>query len=322
MFLTKVMKIGNVTIKGKLVLAPMAAITTLPFRVLCKRQGAGLVYTEMINLNALVRNNKATEKMCLVSKEEKPISIQLFGSREEIIKKSIEKIEDVADIIDFNLGCPASQIVSQGSGAALLKRPQKIAKIVQTLVKHSSKPVTVKMRLGYDKNNAVELVKIIEANGADAVAIHARTFKQGYTGKADWNAIKEVKEKVNIPVIGNGDVRTPQHAQKLLEFCDAVMVGRAAVGDPMIFNRIEHYLKDETIIPLPKIDSKIDLFLEYYDLAKEYDLVNLHTLQQRAQEFMSNIRNSSKIRLKINSIKNVEELLIYMKELKKDYLLL
>ncbi|MFH1972066.1 MAG: tRNA-dihydrouridine synthase family protein [archaeon] len=308
------MKIGNIKLKNKLILAPMAGITNLPFRLLCK--DAALKYTEMININALEKNNKATEKLCLTTKEEKPITFQLFGQREEPIKAAIKKIEDRADIIDFNLGCPANQIVGAGSGAALLKRPEKVGKIISTLVKHSSKPITAKIRLGYDKNNVLKIAKIIEDNGASAIAVHARTFKQGYTGKSNWKAIAEVKENANIPIIGNGDVTNGKQAEILLNSCDAVMIGRAAIGDPMIFTRINTYLEKKEFLPMPVLHEKIDSFLQYYKLAKKYDLVSLHTIQQKAQEFTKNLRSSRIIRKELNKIKSTELLVKYMEGLK------
>ena len=292
----------------------MAGITNLPFRLLCK--DAALRYTEMININALERNNKATKKLTLTNKQEKPITFQLFGLRESPIKSAIEKIESKADIIDFNFGCPAHQIVGAGSGAALLKRPEKIGKIISTLVKHSSKPITAKVRLGYDKNNIIKLAKIIQDNGASAIAIHARTYKQGYSGKANWKAIQEVKETLSIPVIGNGDVTNGKQAESLLKHCDAVMIGRAAIGDPQIFTRINHYLKEHKQMPMPKLDEKINLFLQYYKLAKKYDLANLHTLRQKAQEFTRNLRNSRIIRKELNKIETEELLVKYMESQK------
>ena len=309
------MKIGNVKLEGNLILAPMAGITNLPFRLLCKKYGADLVYSEMINLNALSRNNKATEKLCLTCKEEKPVAFQLFGLREDAIKKSVEKIEDNADIIDFNFGCPAHQIVGAGSGSALLKRPEKVGKIIATLVKHSSKPVTAKIRLGYDKDISVKLAKIIEDNGASAIAIHARTYKQGFSGKADWDAIAKVKEEINIPVIGNGDILNGMHTKKLLEKCDAVMIGRGAIGDPMLFSRIKTFLDKNQDVRMPSLDEKINLFLEYYKTAKKYDLVNVHTLKQRSQEFTKGLRGSTVIRKELNKISSEEKLVKYMKSL-------
>ena len=309
------MNIGKVKLKGKVILAPLAGVTNLPFRLLCKKQGAALVYSEMINLNALARKNKATEKLCLTCKEEKPVSFQLFGLREEAIKKSVEMIEDKADIIDFNFGCPAHQIVGSGSGSALLKRPEKMGKIIAALVKYSSKPVTAKIRLGYDKNIVVKLAKIIEENGAAAIAIHGRTYKQGFSGQADWKAIAEAKEAVNIPIIGNGDVINPKQAEKLLKKCDAVMIGRAAIGDPMIFHRVNTYLKTGKLEQFPSFDEKLRLFLEYYKIGQKYDLINLHTLRQRAQEFTKGIRGSTKIRKELNKFDSVELMVKYMKSL-------
>ena len=311
------MNIGKVKLKGKVILAPLAGVTNLPFRLLCKKQGAALTYTEMINLNALSRKNKATEKLCLTCKEEKPVSFQLFGLREDAIKKSVEMIDDKASIIDFNFGCPAHQIVGSGSGSALLKRPEKVGSIIAALVKYSSKPITAKIRLGYDKNIVVKLAKIIENNGASAITIHGRTYKQGFSGNADWKAIGEAKEAVNIPVIGNGDVRTPKHAENLLKVCDAVMIGRAAIGDPMIFHRMNTYLETGEVEPFPSFDEKLDQFLEFYKLGKKYDLVNLHTLRQRAQEFTKGIRDSAKIRKELNKFDTVELMVKYMKGLKR-----
>jgi len=308
------MKIGKVKLKNELILAPMAGITNLPFRLLCK--DAGLRYSEMININALERNNKATEKLCLTHKDEKPVSFQLFGLREQPIKAAVEKIENKADIIDFNFGCPAHQIVGAGSGAALLKRPEKVGKIISTLVKHSSKPITAKIRLGYDKNNVLKIAKIIEDNGASAIAIHGRTFKQGFTGKSNWKAIKEVKEQANIPIIGNGDVTNGKQAETLLQSCDGVMIGRAAIGDPHLFTRIEHYLKTKNQMQMPSTKEKIELFLEYTKLAKKYNLLNLHTLRQKAQEFTRNLRGSRIIRKELNKVTTTELLIKYMESLK------
>ncbi len=305
------MKIGKIKLKNNLVLAPMASITNLPYRLLCR--DAGLRYSEMININALSRGNKATEKLCLTCKSEKPVAFQLFGLRSEPIKQAVSMIPD-ADIIDFNFGCPAHQIVGSGSGAALLKRPEKIGKIISTLVGCTSKPVTAKIRLGYDKNNVVKLCKIIEDAGASAVVIHARTYKQGYTGKANWNALKDLD--LGIPVIGNGDVTDGRKAKKMLEICDGVMIARGAIGDPGIFSRVQKYLGNGSVEKMPGLPEKVDWFLEYCDLARKYDLINLHTLKQRAQEFTKNLRDSRVIRKELNKIKDVEFMIKYMRSLK------
>lgn len=306
------MKIGNVKLKNNLILAPMASVTNLPYRLLCK--DAGLRYSEMINLNALSRGNKATEKLCLTCKEEKPVSFQLFGLRTEPIKKAVSMIESKADIIDFNFGCPAHQVVGVGSGAALLKRPEKVGKIISTIVGCTSKPVTAKIRLGYDKNNVVKLCKIIEDAGASAVAVHARTYKQGFSGKANWSALKELD--LGIPVIGNGDVTDGRKAKKMLEICDGAMIGRAAIGDPMVFSRILKYLENGSVEKMPGLSEKVGWFLDYYKLALKYDLVNLHTLKQRAQEFTKNLRDSRIIRKELNKIKDVDFMIKYMESLR------
>ena len=311
------MKIGSVKLKTPLILAPMANITNLPFRLLCKREGVSLVYTEMININALSRGNKATERLCLTCDEEKPVSYQLFGLRKEAIKKAVEKIEQDFDILDFNFGCPAKQIVGAGSGAALLKRPEKIGEIIRTLVNSTDKPVTAKIRLGYNKDNSVKIAKVIEDNGADAIAVHGRTYVQGYSGKADWKAIKKVKENVNIPVIGNGDVKNGKHAEQMLKFCDGVMIGRAAVGDPALFRRVNHYLKKGEVLPMPTSNDKVKMFFDYYKLSEKYGYTNIHTLRQRAQDFTRNLRGSRSIRSKLNKVNSVEELVDYMKSLKR-----
>jgi len=294
------MKIGNVRIKSNLVLAPMFNVTNLPFRLLCRKYGARLVYSEMINVNALGRGNKATERMCETCKEEKPVAFQLFGLRESAIKKSVRFVEDKADIIDFNFGCPATHVVGVGSGAALLKRPEKMSKIIRVLIASTEKPVTVKMRLGYNYNKIKKLSKVVEDAGASAVAIHCRTFRQGYSGKADWKALEKVD--VSIPVIGNGDVRNVKDYEKLSKLCDAVMIGRGAMNNPAIFSEI---LKGQP-------QDKKKLFFEYYELCKKYKMVDLHNLRQRACDFTRGLKGSSKLREKISKIDDVKKLVEVM----------
>ncbi len=304
------MKIGKIRLKNNLVLAPMAGITNLPYRLLCK--DAGLRCTEMINVNALARNNKATERMCLTCKDERPVSFQLFGLRDDPIKKAVERIE--GDIIDFNFGCPAHQIVGSGSGAALLKRPEKIGKIISTLVGCTSKPVTAKIRLGYDKNNLVKIAKVVEDAGASAIAVHARTYKQGFSGKADWKALEKLD--LSIPVIGNGDVVDGVSAKELLKVCNGVMIGRGALGDPGIFTRVWDYLDTGKVSKEPKKKEKVGLFLEYYENCKKYGLLDVHNLKMRAQDFTKSLKGSRIIRQELNKIKDVDILVKYMRGLK------
>ena len=218
------MKIGSLELKNNVFLAPMAGVTDMPFRVICSEMGCGLVYSEMVSAKGLMYGSKNTEKLLSVDKRERPIAVQLFGSSPEILGKMAKSLEDAAiDIIDVNMGCPAPKIVKNGEGSALMKTPALVGEIVRSVVESQKKPVTVKFRKGFDDGsiNAVEIAEIAEANGASAVAVHGRTREQYYSGKADWDIIKEVKKSVSIPVIGNGDVFSPQDAENLFTIRDA-----------------------------------------------------------------------------------------------------
>ena len=248
------------------ILAPMAGVTDVAFRLLCKKYGASLTVTEMISANALARNNQATIKMIDVVEEEKPRVIQLFGQNTENLVKAAKYCEDKCEILDLNLGCPATKIIRQGSGSALLQRPTKVKEIVEALVQAVNIPVTVKIRLGIRKSNinVVKIAKICEEAGAKLIAIHARTQKQGYTGKADWNWIKKVKNEVKIPVAGNGDVKTVEDYIKIKEEtnCDFVMIGRASMGNPYLFKQIDDYNKTGKYSKRDK-KQQIQDFFEY-----------------------------------------------------------
>ncbi len=296
------MKIGNVKIEGKYVLAPIADITDVAYRVLCRRYGASLVFSEMVSINALIRNNKATLKLTKIAEEERPVAIQLFGTKLEYFAKAVKLLD--SDIIDLNLGCPATNILKQGAGGALLIRPGKIKEIVETLVKNTDKPVTVKMRSGMKKVNAVEIARIAEEAGASAITLHPRLVVQGYSGKADWSLIKEVKENVSIPVIGNGDVVDRTSAEKMLKEtkCDLVMIGRAAIGDPSIFSRLVNEKEK------PSYEENIKLLFDYYELAKQYRVYNFDAFKRRAMDFTKSYPNSTRTRLKMAKLGTIEQI--------------
>lgn len=297
------MKIGNVKLKNNLILAPMVNVNDTAFRILCKKYGASLVYTEMINANAIFNKNKATLKKLNFIEEERPISVQLFGENIEMLKYASKIAEKSADIIDINFGCPDTKILHQGSGAALLKRPQRIFDIVKTIVDSVSIPVTAKIRLSKDN---IKIAKLIEEAGTSAIAVHARTPKQGYSGKADWNAIKEIKENISIPVIANGDISSGKDAYDITKLtkCDFLMVGRAAMTNPAIFKEIDYYLKNNKE---DKISNK-ELFFEYVKIADKYRYPKFELVKRHALNFTSGIRNSVSLRRNLNTVKNIEDL--------------
>jgi tRNA-dihydrouridine synthase B len=304
-------------LKSKLILAPMHEVTNIAFRIMCKGYGAGLVSTELLSANAIVEENRAMLKMAKTDKSEEPASAQLFGQNSEIMAKAAKILEKNFKVIDINFGCPSKRIMGQGSGAALLKKKNKIAEIVKGVSSSIKKPLSVKIRAGFDCNNinAVEIAKICEKNGASAIIIHGRTVGQGYSGKADWKVIKNVKDAVKITVVGNGDVIDGISTKKMLEEtgCDYIMIGRAAIGNPFIFKRINEYLKTGKTITQTK-EEKIKDYFEYVELTKKYDCFSLKDARWKAQEFTKGLEGSSKFRKKLNVIKNWDEIESLMKE--------
>lgn len=309
------MKIGNLELENNVFLAPMAGVTDPPFRILCKEMGCGLVYSEMVSAKGILYDNKNTTELLEIDPKERPVAVQLFGSDPEILGAMAKKIEQYPiDIIDVNMGCPAPKIVKNGEGSCLMKTPELVGKIVKSLVESQSKPVTIKFRKGFDDDhvNAVEIAKIAEANGASAVAVHGRTREQYYSGKADWDIIKQVKEAVNIPVIGNGDVFTPQDAKNLLEHtgCDAIMVGRGAQGNPWIFKRILHYLQTGELLPEPTAEERVEKALRHAQMLIDYkgEYIGVREMRKHMAWYMKGMPGAAELRGKLNYAENRAEL--------------
>jgi len=304
------LKIGNVELENNILLAPMACITDLAFRKICKEYGnPGLVYTEMASSRAIFHNDEKTKKLLDVEGEKRPIAVQIFGNDPKIMAFAASKVSEIADIIDINMGCPAPKVVKNGDGSKLLLNPELIGDIVQEVVKTVEKPVTVKMRKGWDKNNinAVEVAKIIEQAGASAITIHGRTREEYYSGRADLDIIKQVKESVKIPVIGNGDIKSIENANKMFEYCnvDGIMIGRATIGNPWIINDIIKGEKREI-----SNEEKLKVLKQHIELAvaEKGEYIAVREMRKHICWYIKNLKESSKIREKINRIEDVNEL--------------
>ena len=324
-------KIGNVEIKNQIVLAPMAGISNTSYRKIIKEMGAGLIYAEMVSDKAIMYSNEKTFDLLKMTEEERPIAQQIFGSDKEsfvIAAKTVEEKQH-PDIIDINMGCPVPKVaVKAQAGSALLKNPEKIYEIVSAVVKAVKVPVTVKIRSGWDENhiNAVEVAKLCEKAGASAIAIHARTRSQGYSGKADWNIIKAVKEAVNIPVIGNGDVTSPELAKEMLDStkCDAVMIGRGVLGNPWLIRDCISYLENGTIPTPPTPEEKVEMMKKHYELLLEDKPEKVANLEIRAfiLYYLKGLPKSKEIKNKICQSKSSSEMFKiledYLNEIKKE----
>jgi len=295
-------------LKGKAILSPMAGVTDAAFRILAKRYGAGLVYTELISSAALVRAINKTNYLIQTSEEEKPVGIQLFGNNAEEVVEAAKIVQDKFDFIDINCGCPAWSVIRTGSGSELLKNPEKIKIFVENLVKNVNIPITVKIRIGInDKNiNAIKVAKLIEEAGASAIAVHGRTREQGYSGTANWDVISEVKSNVEIPVIGNGDVFTPEKFKECLDKSkvDGIMIARGAIGNPYIFKQISDFISTGKY---SKLDNK-KIFFEYLDLAKKFD-INFNLIKGHAISFTKGIEKSTELRNELGKTKDIDEII-------------
>ena len=310
--------IGSVELPNPVILAPMAGVSDLPFRLLCSEQGAGLVCMEMVSAKAIAYRNRNTEKLMETDPREHPVSLQLFGSEPDLMAEIAAQIEDRPfDILDINMGCPVPKIVGNGEGSALMKNPKLIEEIITKVSRAIQKPLTVKFRKGFDDDhvNAVEIAKIAEASGAAAVAVHGRTREQFYSGTADWEIIRQVKEAVSIPVIGNGDVDSPEKAKALLDAtgCDGVMIGRAARGNPWLVRRVVEYLENGKILDKPSKEEVKAMMLRHARMQVECkgDYTGIREMRKHISWYTTGLPGSAKLRGRINSVESLAE----MKEL-------
>lgn len=316
----KPLSIGNVELENNILLAPMAGITDLPFRMICKKYGAGLVCTEMASSKAIFYNDEKTKKILEIEGEKRPIQAQIFGSDIESLKVAAEYVSKFADILDINMGCPAPKVVKNGDGSKLLLDLKRIEEIVTEVVKVSSVPVSVKIRKGWNEESvvAVEAAKIIENAGASMITVHGRTRSEFFSGEVDLDIIKKVKENVKIPVIGNGDVVDEDSALRMFEYTgvDGIMCGRGAIGNPWIFKKLLHFFRYGEKLPEISLEEKLKTIIEHIELEVEHkgERVGIQELRKHMAYYVRNINDASKIRAKVNTINEKEELINYLKE--------
>lgn len=314
MYLNK-LKIGNLELENNIILAPMAGITDLPFRLICKEFGPGLVTTEMVSSKAILYDDDKTKKLMNIDGEKRPISIQIFGSDIQAMSYAAKYVSDIADIVDINMGCPAPKVTKNGDGSNLLLDLEKSKQIIEAVVQNSKVPVTLKMRVGWDKENIVaeELAKIAENVGISAITVHGRTRDEFYSGNADLEIIKKVKQAVNIPVIGNGDIKNEETALQMFEKTgvDGIMIGRGALGNPWIFEKIIHYLKTGEKLPDRPLSEKLELIKRHLELEvqEKGEYTAVREFRKHIAYYTKNLPNSSSFRNSVNTVETYEEFL-------------
>ena len=316
----KELNIGNVKCKNNIFLAPMAGITNLPFRLICEKFEPGLVVTEMVSSKALLYNDEKTQKLLNTQNEKRPISMQIFGSDQEAMAYGAKYISNLADIVDINMGCPAPKVTKNGDGSKLLTDLDKAGNIIDAVVKNSSKSVTLKIRLGWDKEHivATEIAKIAESIGVSAIIVHGRTRDEYYSGKANLEEIRKVKESVNIPVIGNGDIINEETAKDMFEItgCDGIMIGRAAIGNPWIFERVRYYLETGQKLPEISLEEKLKIIKEHFllEIQEKGEYTGIREFRKHLAFYSKGLSKASDFRCKINTLNSTDEVLLCIEE--------